>query len=243
MRSGRRKADEVADDLLRRIVQGELAVGSVLPREADLAERYGVNRSVVREANKLLEVHQLVSPTRRRGTEVLDPLCSVTPAVLSAMLVDRRGRIDPAMLGEFLEIRAMLDVQMAGLAAERRDADDLAAIESAVVAIESEEPGTHEAFEAANEFGAAVARASKNRIFVMLSHWHAEIAGAIEPLLSKVRAPAAARGGYRMMLEAIRARDAELAKELLTQYHRWASQQLLEDVEHARDRRKPAHRG
>ena len=186
MQPARRKADEVAGDLLSRIVRGDLAVGSLLPREADLADSYGVNRSVVREANKLLEVHRLVRPTRRRGTEVLDPLCSVTPAVLSAMLVDRKGRIDPEMLSEFLEIRALLEVEVTALAAQRRDDADLANLERAVAALELAEPGSLEAFD---EYGLALAQASKNRIFVMLSHWHGQIAREIQPLLIKVRAP------------------------------------------------------
>ena len=69
-----RKADQVASDLISRIVTGELPVGSILPREEDLADEYRVNRSVVREAGKLLQVHRLVEPRRRRGTEVLDPM-------------------------------------------------------------------------------------------------------------------------------------------------------------------------
>jgi DNA-binding FadR family transcriptional regulator len=44
--STRRKADEVASDLLRRIVSGDLAVGTLLSREADLARTYGVGRSL-----------------------------------------------------------------------------------------------------------------------------------------------------------------------------------------------------
>src|SRR5688572_25376961 len=127
-----RKADDVAHDLMSRIVSGDIEVGSLLPRESDLAASYGVNRSVVREANKLLEVHRLVRPTRRRGTEVLDPLASVTPAVLRAMLADDRGRIDVAMLGEFLELRAFLDARMSALAAARRDDADLAAMDAVV---------------------------------------------------------------------------------------------------------------
>ena len=67
-----RKTDRVAEHLLRRIVSGELSPGAVLPREADLAEVFRVNRSVVREALKRLEVHRLVRPIKRRGTIVLD---------------------------------------------------------------------------------------------------------------------------------------------------------------------------
>ncbi len=234
-----RKADEVAEDLLSSIVRGELRVGSVLPREADLAESYGVNRSVVREANKLLEVHRLVRPTRRRGTEVLDPLCSLTPGVLTAMLVDRKGHIEPEMLAELLEIRALLDVKMTMLAAERHSEDEFAEIERSIIALEQAEPGSHEAFERANDFGVTVARASKNRIFVMLSHWHRQIADTIEPLLRKVRAPALHSGGYRLLLEAIRRRDADLAGSIVSEFHRWANQLLLEAANEERHARSP----
>ena len=222
-----RKADDVADDLLRRIVSGEIAVGSVLPRESDLAESYGVGRSVVREANKLLEVHRLVRPTRRLGTVVLDPLCSVTPAVLRAMLFGDKGQVDRAMLGEFLEIRAELDEKMTRLAAERRSREDLGAIERAIERIELSEPGSEARFSASSELGTALARATKNRIFVMLAHWHAQIAVDLEPLLSKVREPVAEAHGHRLLLDAIRARDVDLAGRLVAEFHRWANQRIL----------------
>ena len=232
-----RKADEVAHDLLTRIVSGELEVGSVLPREADLADSYGVNRSVVREANKLLEVHRLVRPTRRKGTEVLDPLRSVTPAVLSAMLVDARGDIDAEMLAEFLELRAVLDVEMTRLAAERRTDEEFSEIERLVGELMLAEPGSDEAFEVVNEFGLAIAKASHNRIFVMLSHWHRQIAQHIQPLLSRVRARAVQAGGYELLLDALRRRDRALAGELVSQFHRFANAQILEEC-HARNRRQ-----
>lgn len=223
-----RKADDVADDLLRRIVKGDIAVGSLLPREADLAESYGVGRSVVREANKLLEVHRLVRPTRRRGTVVLDPLCSVTPAVLRAMLFDDAGRVDRAMLGEFLEIRAELDEKMTRLAAERRTKKDLTAIERAIDRIEVSVPGSKERFEATSLLGVALAAATKNRIYVMLAHWHAQIAEDLQPLLAKVREPVAEVRGHRVLFDAIRAGDAELAGRLVSEFHRWANHRLLE---------------
>ncbi|MCA9605115.1 MAG: FadR family transcriptional regulator, partial [Myxococcales bacterium] len=115
MSSTGRKADRVADDLLRQIVGGTLEIGSLLPKEAELAAEYGVNRSVIREAIKLLEVHRLVRPIKRRGTEVLDPLASVSPEVLQAMMVPAPGRIDRERLRDYLEIRATLDVQMSVL--------------------------------------------------------------------------------------------------------------------------------
>ena len=59
-----RKADLVANELLRKIVSGAVDVGSLLPKQNELAAEYGVNQSVVPEAIKLPEVHQLVRPVR-----------------------------------------------------------------------------------------------------------------------------------------------------------------------------------
>ena len=92
-----RKADRVADDLLRRIVAGEHTVGSILPREAELAEEYEVNRSVVREAIKLLEVHRLVRPVRP-DTGALRAVGTIVhrgqrTGVTEARMEDARGRL------------------------------------------------------------------------------------------------------------------------------------------------------
>jgi GntR family transcriptional repressor for pyruvate dehydrogenase complex len=236
-----RKADEVAGDLLRRIVSGDIAVGSLLPKEADLAENYGVGRSVVREANKLLEVHRLVRPTRRKGTEVLDPLGSVTPAVLHAMLFDADGSVDRNMLSEFLEIRAALDIEMTRLSAERRTQADLARLERAAAAIEAVDPGSDDSFRAISEFGHALALATKNRIFVMLAHWHAQIAKDLEPLLHRTRAPVARQQGHRLLVEAIRKKDVRLAGELVAEYHRWANRELIKAARDARRARRASN--
>lgn len=226
-----RKADVVADDLLTRIVSGALPVGTLLPRESDLAKDYGVNRSVVREANKLLEVHRLVEPVRRRGTQVLDPLESITPAVLRAMLTRSDATLDRAMFEEFLEIRALLDVEMAVLAAVRHTDDDLEQIEAALAKLEAQEPGTPEAHAAADGFGLALARATHNRLFSMLAHWHRQITEDFQPLLSLVRTPVRETQGYYYVIEAIRSRDGELARQLVRGFHDWANERLLESID------------
>lgn len=64
---------QLASDLRKRILGGEFEVGSVLPREGDLAAELGVNRSTVRAAYRKLREQRLVEPRRNRGTVVLDP--------------------------------------------------------------------------------------------------------------------------------------------------------------------------
>ena len=80
------KADSVSADILRKIVRGDLKTGALLPKAEMLAVDYGVNRSVVREALKSLEVQNLVQPRRRRGTEVLDPATSLSARRLISVI-------------------------------------------------------------------------------------------------------------------------------------------------------------
>src|SRR5437763_753110 len=131
-----RKADQLAEKILQAIVWGDYEVGSLLPKEADLATGHAVSRSVVREALKKLEVHRLVRPVRRKGTVVLDPFASLSPEVIRAMVVPRAGRVDRRELGYVLELRALLDVEMTALAAERRTEEDLARLDRTVAALD-----------------------------------------------------------------------------------------------------------
>jgi DNA-binding GntR family transcriptional regulator len=61
----------VAHDLTERIVAGKYPVGSILPKETDLAEQYGVSRHTMREAMRRLSDTGMVSRRRRAGTEVV----------------------------------------------------------------------------------------------------------------------------------------------------------------------------
>jgi GntR family transcriptional repressor for pyruvate dehydrogenase complex len=226
-----RKADRVARDLLSRIVSGELAVGSLLPKEDELAARYKVNRSVVREAIKLLEVHRLVRPVRRRGTEVLSPLASMSPEVLRAMLSPRPHVVDRHVLAGILEIRAALDVQMVGLAAERRTKVDLTSMDAALARLGAaleERAGAPAYFAAADELSLAMARATKNPLFEMLAAWNRMVVTDLDELFALVRAPGEPHlAALRLVIDRIRERDVENARKLVRTYHEWATPRLL----------------
>lgn len=229
---GVRKADAVADDVMRRIVRGEWAVGAVLPREGELAAHYGVNRGVVREAIKLLEVHRLVRPVRRRGTEVLDPMRSLSPEVLRALLVPEPGRIDRHVLEGLLEVRAELDVMMSTLAAQRRTKADLerldAALEGAKAAL-----GDPDAYaEASPEVATAVARATQNPVFQMLAHWNRVVSRDLDELFRIVRpANDAHFQGMEVLVELVRKKDVTGIEDVVRAFHAWATPRLVAAAE------------
>jgi GntR family transcriptional regulator, transcriptional repressor for pyruvate dehydrogenase complex len=225
-----RKADSCADDLLQRIVAREIEVGSILPKEAELAEHYNVARSVVREAIKLLEVHGLVRPTKRLGTVVLDPLTSTSPEVVRAMLVRKNGYIDLDFFAGWLEVRAAVDAQMCELAALRRNNIDISLLDEALDDMRiAAEKGAHEDFNrATQELAFTLAHATHNPLFKVLARWHARVVSDLDHVFRTLRSAASPHvAGVEMMLEAIRRGDAATTKELVTTFHTWATPRLI----------------
>jgi len=119
-------ATEVYDQLLARILHGEIAVGTALPSERNLALQFGVNRNVVREGLKRLEHSGLIEIRhggatrvlnfrRNGGVELLFPLL-MTSAVDGRTVGVTDARVGPAVL----ELRGSLAETAARLAAERR---------------------------------------------------------------------------------------------------------------------------
>jgi GntR family transcriptional repressor for pyruvate dehydrogenase complex len=226
--SSGRKADRVAEDLLRHIVSGELAPGATLPTGDELATAYGVNRSVIREAVKQLEVQRVVQPIKRRGTVVLDPLGSPSPDVLWAMLEPQPGVIDAGTLADLLEIRAVLDVEMSGLAAQRRDDDDIAAMDAILEGLRLALGQPDRYARLMDEMSLATARATKNRIYLMLVHWHRRLRGDHDPLQAIVRSANEAHlSGVRFLVDLIRQREAEQARAFIGAVHEWLAPRMM----------------
>jgi DNA-binding FadR family transcriptional regulator len=116
--------------LLGDIVSGRVGTGGWLPRETDIAAQFRVSRGVARECIRGLEERGLVMVKHGRGATV-QPEARwnvLDPDVLGALLDSGRGA---AILGEYLESRRILEIEAAGLAAERAQPAHLAALSDA----------------------------------------------------------------------------------------------------------------
>jgi DNA-binding GntR family transcriptional regulator len=69
--SGLPRYARIANELVDRIVAGKYPVGSLLPREIELSQQYGVSRHTMREALRRVCDTGMVSRRRRAGTEVI----------------------------------------------------------------------------------------------------------------------------------------------------------------------------
>ncbi|MCT7373497.1 FadR/GntR family transcriptional regulator [Chelativorans salis] len=104
----------VSDDLRRRIVEGELAIGDKLPSEAELTQQYSVSRTVVREAIAALRYDNMVEARQGAGVFVRNN----RPAGGSPFPQPDMARISSII--EILELRAAVEMEAAALAAARR---------------------------------------------------------------------------------------------------------------------------
>lgn len=148
-----RRHRDVVDALLGRIVAGEFAPGTLLPKEQDVAATYDVNRGTAREALRALEERNVAIVRHGRGA-VVQPreAWNVLDPVVAGVLLGSRGR--GRLLGEIGEARRSVEPALAALAAERASAASAAALAGAVDAIEAGTAGM-EAFVTA--LGAAAA--------------------------------------------------------------------------------------
>ncbi|MGW6702254.1 FadR/GntR family transcriptional regulator [Nocardia sp. NPDC055049] len=117
---------DVFEQIAAEVLGGELAAGSTLPSERQLAEALGVSRPAVREALQRLAAAGLVAVRQGEATTVLDYRRSAGLEVLPRLLL-RGDSIDPAVARSILEARLHNGPKIAELAAARvrsRGADD-----------------------------------------------------------------------------------------------------------------------
>ncbi|MGQ0479916.1 MAG: FadR/GntR family transcriptional regulator [Pseudonocardia sp.] len=163
--AGRPAYRRVADELRDRIVTGSLTSGQRLPNEADLGLSFGVSRSTVREALRVLASQHLVTTQRgvHGGSFVSEPdpmhVVRDLGSTLGALVMT--PRLD---LTDLVEVRLLLEPAAARLAAERADAASVAAIAAAAAAEpDPDDPGaTH------LEFHTAVLAGAGNLMLTMM---------------------------------------------------------------------------
>ena len=119
--------DQVADVLEGMILDGSFPAGTQLPTEFDLKEGFGVSRTVIRDALRLLEARGLVAIRRGTGTMVKSTSVDAYSSAVAVMLL----RSD-LTLGDVFAARAALESQLALVAAENHTPAHLERVETAL---------------------------------------------------------------------------------------------------------------
>lgn len=160
---------QVADQLRELILTGALSAGDRLPSEAELAATFGVSRSTVREALRVLASRDLIRTTR--GTTGGTFVSTVNYEQVSDYLETSIGLMsgsDSVTVAEMLEAREVLEVPAARLAAMRREGDHLKALREAIER-ETRTRGRGSRFREHRNFHAIIVEAAGNRLLSMMT--------------------------------------------------------------------------
>jgi len=154
--------EEVARQIQNHILE-RLKPGDVLPPEREMAQKFGVSRSSVRDAIRSLELVGLLEPQQGRGTVVCEPSSDTLVGPLAAILVQKRR-----LVGELLDVRKIIEPALARRAALHATATQIAEMEQ-ILERHSEKVRRGEmAIEEDSEFHYRIALAADNSVILRI---------------------------------------------------------------------------
>ncbi|HEY7415821.1 MAG TPA: FadR/GntR family transcriptional regulator [Ktedonobacteraceae bacterium] len=223
--------EQVAGQIEKRILDGELRSGDRLPTERELAEQFQVSRTAVREAMKMLAQKGLVDMRPGRGTIVIDGAHEAMQHSIGLVMKLKLGEVGGS--DNLVEVREILEVEIAGLAAARATAKEIAVMREAVNVMDESLDDADAFIAADNNFHAALAEATQNTLILILVN-------SIVHLLSEQRkqifetgdGPLRGQIHHKRILESIVKHDPAAARAAMRAH----LQQVREDVSASRHR-------
>ena len=224
--------EEIVRQVKAMIAEGRLKGGDRLPPERDLADKFVVSRTSVREALRALESLGLVEIRPGEGTFVRQVSIDSLIEPLALLMVSQREAIS-----ELFEARRLLEPSLAALAATRATPEEIHEMERILEAQAAEITAGRTGLAQDAQFHAAIGVAAHNRAITRIAH-------AIMDLLTQSREeslntpgrPTRSHEDHRRVLAAIAARDAEAARQAMLEHLSAVEALVLGD---GGDRRRP----
>jgi DNA-binding FadR family transcriptional regulator len=239
-----RKHRDVMRILTADIVSGVRPTGDMLPKETDLAAEFDVSRGVARETIRAMEERGLISVKHGKGATVnaAEHWDVFDPDVLAATLDSERSG---DVLAQYLECRRVLEVEAAGLAAERAMKDDLERMSRALARMEesSSRPPSQAAEELFHEsdigFHQALIAATGNRALGgLVERIHSALLLARYPLARPQYRQERALPEHRRIMAAVASGDPAEARQAMSDHLDTVARYLGEHRGSVRRRRR-----
>jgi DNA-binding FadR family transcriptional regulator len=222
--------------LTAKIVTGAFAPGDWLPRESDLAERFDVSRGVARECIRAMEERGLISVKHGKGATVNpDERWNLYDVDVLGAMLDGNRRWE--VLRNYLEFRRLIEVEAAGLAAERAREQDIASMAHALSRMEetvgrpasaTSEDLFHQADLAFHE---ALLIATRNPLFIRMAETaHSAALVARYPLARPAYREKRALPEHRRIFKAVKSGDPSAARAAMGAHFKTIHGYLSEDA-------------
>ena len=212
---------QIVQQIEESILSGALKPGDQLPPERELALRFGVSRTAVREAVRTLHQRGLVEAYSGRGTFVTNGTSQAIRSSLDLMM-----KIQPAGPAPLVEVREILEPEIAALAAIRWEEAHLVMMREAIAVMDRERSDGEAFIEADLDFHLALAEAAGNPLILSLID---SIGGQLREQRMRIfyveGGPERGQFHHKRILEAVEQRDPERAREAMRAH----LQQVRED--------------
>jgi GntR family transcriptional regulator, transcriptional repressor for pyruvate dehydrogenase complex len=201
--------EQIVQQIEESILNGTLKPGDQLPAERELAQRFGVSRTAVREAVKALHEKGLVEAYSGRGTFITNGTSQAIRQSLNWIM--KVGQQDG--LTYLAEMRSVLEPEIAALAATRAEETHLAAMREAFHVMDGarEDPAAY--IEADLDFHLALAEAAANPLILSLID---SIVGLLREQRIRIfyveGGPERGQYHHKRILDAVEQRDVEKAR-------------------------------
>jgi GntR family transcriptional repressor for pyruvate dehydrogenase complex len=206
---------QIVEQIEQRFVSGELKVGDQLPSERELAEQFAVSRIAVREAVKALREKGLVEIRPGRGTFITNGTEGVVRHSLGLLMKIGSVGASPNLV----EVREILEPEIAALAATRIDEEQIVTMTRAVGLMNMALDDVEVFVEADLDFHLALAQATQNPIIPILMN------SIIDLLREQRKRIALIDGGlsrgqfhHKKILDAIMRHDPKAARSAMQQH-------------------------
>ncbi len=223
--------EKIVEQIEKRVVDGDLRAGDKLPSERELAIQFGVSRTSVREAMKALSLSGLIELMPGRGTFITDQTSRALRHSLNLMF--QLGKMDTDKY--LIELREILEPEIAAIAASRATPDDLAAMRDALQTMDQSMDDVSAYAEADLDFHLAIAESAHNPI--ILSLLDSLIGELREQRFRSANVEGALHRGqpnHKAVFAAIEKGDAEAARLTMLKHMKQAREDIEEAVNLAR---------
>jgi len=218
-------SQKVANKIEEAILSKVIKVGDKLPSEHELCEQFGVSRTSVREAVKILITHGIVEVEKGRGIFVKN-LSSKN--VAEGILKFYRHRLDGEYALDLIHTRQALEPSIAYYAAINRTDEDLEVIKKNIDFLSKYHDDPIKSAEYDLSFHDSLAVASKNMLFLLMMR---PLHQLIPPIKAKIHSALknstdVALIWHDRIYEAVRDKDAETAKSGMIEHLKIAEEQI-----------------
>lgn len=158
------RTDLIIEKITELILSGELADGELLPPEPKLCEMFGVSRSILREAVRVVSAKGLLEVKQGRGTIARIPKNDIPEEAIGNYL-----KTNPISLLQLMEVRGPIEIEIAKLAAQNRKEKHLVLMEASFKVMRSDSKTVADFAEADTAFHNALISATKNPLFGIIA--------------------------------------------------------------------------